>query len=302
MARRRNAAKRSSGGRVGGGGAPNAKGAIVFLALLAAVVGGVVLYKQGGWGGAASGSRTTPHPAQGQVPVSRTQGNVVRPPVEPVPQIKQETPPAVGQKSIQERLADIGPAGRARLTPLFAKAKVAYPPSTIVLVVLKKEKTLELWAGDDPENFRPITAYRVSDISGHAGPKLHDGDRQVPEGIYRVVGLNPNSKNILSLLLDYPNETDRLHARQDGRTDLGGELTIHGGESSVSSIPVGSQAIEELFTLAAESGIGRLKVVIMPCDLRKGEIPDTAGDAPLWTPELYRQIKTELAWMVAPGA
>ena len=54
-----------------------------------------------------------------------------------------------------------------------------------------------------------ICVYPVLGASGVLGPKLKEGDRQVPEGVYRVPELNPNSDFHLSLRLDYPNEFDR---------------------------------------------------------------------------------------------
>ena len=55
----------------------------------------------------------------------------------------------------------------------------------------------------------------VLGASGGLGPKLREGDRQVPEGVYSIVYLNPNSVAHLSLALGYPNAFDRAHA--DGR-------------------------------------------------------------------------------------
>ncbi|WP_235378866.1 hypothetical protein [Candidatus Coxiella mudrowiae] len=52
--------------------------------------------------------------------------------------------------------------------------------------------------------------------SGGPGPKLHDRDHQVPEGIYNIVGYNPDSRFDLSLMLNYPNAFDQYHAELDG--------------------------------------------------------------------------------------
>jgi murein L,D-transpeptidase YafK len=204
-------------------------------------------------------------------------------------------------KSIPDRLVQFGAAARMRLKPAFEKAHVAYPPSTIALVGLKRERLLELWAGDDPENFHPIKTYRVSDVSGRSGPKLRQGDKQVPEGVYHVAAINPNSKFYLSLLLDYPNEMDRARAQQEGRSNLGGDITIHGGGASVSSLPVGQETIEELFTLAADTGPQKIRVIVAPWDLRKPGALSPESGSPAWSGELYQRIREELMAMTSRG-
>ena len=70
----------------------------------------------------------------------------------------------------------------------FAKAKVSYPPREVTFIALKQEKKLELWARDNGE-FRFIRDYFIMAASGEAGPKLRQGDRQVPEGIYRIASV-----------------------------------------------------------------------------------------------------------------
>ena len=59
-------------------------------------------------------------------------------------------------------------------------------------------------------------------FSGTLGPKLREGDGQIPEGIYGIGYLNPNSSYYLSLKVTYPNASDRARAKKDGRTNLGG--------------------------------------------------------------------------------
>lgn len=54
-------------------------------------------------------------------------------------------------------------------------------------------------------------------MEGGPGPKLHDrDDHQVPEGIYNIVGYNPDSRFDLSLMLNYPNAFDQYHPELDG--------------------------------------------------------------------------------------
>src|SRR5262245_12402843 len=52
--------------------------------------------------------------------------------------------------TVEERVAQLGAAARGRLAPYFARAKVAYPPTQVVLVGLKAERRLEVYAaGND---------------------------------------------------------------------------------------------------------------------------------------------------------
>ena len=80
-------------------------------------------------------------------------------------------------------------------------------------------------------------------FSGTLGPKLREGDGQIPEGLYRIEYLNPNSSYHLSLKIDYPNAFDREKGRSDGRERLGYDIFIHGKSVTVGCIPIGDEAI-----------------------------------------------------------
>ncbi|HWW59926.1 MAG TPA: L,D-transpeptidase family protein [Thermoanaerobaculia bacterium] len=202
---------------------------------------------------------------------------------------------ARGPRSVADVLAKYGPGARARLKPFFTRAKVQYPPKRLALLVFKDEKRVAVWADG-----RFIRAYPVLAASGHAGPKLREGDSQVPEGLYRISGLNPNSSYHLSMRISYPNPFDLRKAALDGRTRLGGDIFMHGKALSIGCVAVGDPAIEELFTLVAETTLPRTNVIIAPNDLRaRGAI--LHEESPRWTAELYRAIAAALAqyplWM-----
>lgn len=69
---------------------------------------------------------------------------------------------------------------------------------SLTLVALKEEHLLEVWANRDGQVPRRIRRYPFTASSGGPGPKLREGDGQIPEGIYRVEYLNPNSSYHLS--------------------------------------------------------------------------------------------------------
>ncbi len=211
--------------------------------------------------------------------------------------------PADAERTVSDVLKTIGPEAEARLKPYFASAGVAYPPRRIALIGLKDEMELELWAKNDA-GWVHIRTYEILAASGDLGPKQRIGDHQVPEGIYHVTELNPNSRFHLSMKIDYPNGFDMEKAMEDHRKSLGGDIFIHGKAKSVGCIAVGDKAIEELFVVAAKTGIANAIVVIAPNDLRRWK-PwlDASQKHPSWLPELYNSISREMSkFREKPGA
>lgn len=202
-----------------------------------------------------------------------------------------EKPPLL---TIEERLALIATSSLERLSPKFAAAGVPYPPEEATLVGLKAEKRLQLYAHGPGQAWRLVHSYRVLAASGVAGPKLREGDRQVPEGLYDIDLLNPNSKFSVSMRVSYPNDFDKAMALVEKRKDpLGGAIMIHGRSSSIGCLAMGDPAAEELFVLAHDIGIEKLKVIIAPVDFRSKPRPKLAG-APVWLDGLYAQIESAL--------
>ncbi len=200
-----------------------------------------------------------------------------------------------GKKTVQDRLEQYGPTARARMEPHFVRQRISYPPREVVLVGFKNEKGLQVYAAGEDGKPRFIRSYPVVAASGRIGPKLRYGDCQVPEGIYNITFLNPNSRYHLSLRIGYPNEFDRAMAAKEGREDLGGDIMIHGSSVSVGCLAMGDEAAEDLFVLAADTGIENMKVILSPVDFRKLGLPPDCPDLPAWADELHRSIKAELS-------
>ena len=182
------------------------------------------------------------------------------------------------------------------LAARFASRGVGYPPQDVALVALKSEARLELWArAGDRWTF--VRSYLIRAASGRLGPKLREGDHQVPEGVYDVTALNPSSRYHLSLRLDYPNAFDRARASEDGRDRLGGDIMIHGGAMSVGCLALGDSAIEEMYALVERIGTESVRVVVSPLDLRRidaSRAQALAGPRPRWLGDLYASIATAL--------
>ncbi len=180
-----------------------------------------------------------------------------------------------------------------RLRPDMQRSGLDALTGKVALICLKEEKILEAWLKPQNGNWTLLKSYKFTGSSGGEGPKLKEGDQQIPEGVYRIEYLNPNSLFYLSMKIDYPNAFDRQKAGADGRTELGNNIFIHGSNATIGCIPVGNQNIEEVFFLVAENGIGNAKVILAPYDMRREQKnPVLSGIS--WSDELYRSIRAEL--------
>lgn len=170
----------------------------------------------------------------------------------------------------------------------------------LALVGLKQERMLEVWCeiGDE---WSLVKRYPFTAFSGTLGPKLREGDGQIPEGVYRIISLNPNSSYHLSMELNYPNRSDRARAEADGRTKLGNEIFIHGKDVTIGCIPIGDSGIEELFYLVAKTGVDNVEVIIAPLDFRRrSDSEEIQIDGIDWEKERYAEIKAALAKFSVP--
>ncbi|MGZ3479770.1 MAG: L,D-transpeptidase family protein [Myxococcaceae bacterium] len=163
---------------------------------------------------------------------------------------------------VQSARARAGP----RVTRTLEEAGVPRPHA-LLLRVFKEERLLEVWAAVAPGGpFVHLGDHPVCASSGGPGPKARTGDGQVPEGLYRVERFNPWSNFHLSMRLDYPNAADR--ARNPGVPvgALGGEIFVHGACATIGCIPLGDEAIEEVYLAALDTRArgGEVRVLILP--------------------------------------
>lgn len=202
--------------------------------------------------------------------------------------------------TVEQRLAQYGYAVATRLSPVFTAAKVDYPPHEVAYVAFKDLRQLQVYARNSrTARWKFVKLYPVLAASGKPGPKLLEGDRQVPEGLYQAEFLNANSRFHLSIRLNYPNEFDRRMALRDNRTRLGGDIMIHGNEVSIGCLAMGDEAAEDLFILAAQVGKEHTRIVVSPTDFRlRAGAP--SHQLPLWTTQLYNDLRSELKQYPAP--
>jgi murein L,D-transpeptidase YafK len=159
-------------------------------------------------------------------------------------------------------------------------------PDQFTFITLKAEKQLELWFVKGAKTYF-VKSYPILAASGVAGPKLKEGDLQVPEGFYKISWLNPNSDLHLSLQVNYPNDFDKKNAQQEGRTQLGGDIFVHGKAMSLGCVAIGDDAIEEVFYMCSKIGIKNSVFLSMPHDFRKKAI---VPQDKIWLNELYQQL------------
>ncbi len=129
-------------------------------------------------------------------------------------------------------------AGCEDTTPSAMRAYYPIPPETVakmhdigssqnaaVLIrTYKKEAEFEVWKQRADGKYALLKTFPMCRWSGQLGPKVREGDRQVPEGFYTIAPgqMNPNSNYYLSFNVGYPNAYDRAL----GHT--GGMIMVHG--------------------------------------------------------------------------
>ena len=121
--------------------------------------------------------------------------------------------------------------------------------SPVLIQIFKEEHELDLWRMNENHQYVLINRFEICRFSGDLGPKLKQGDRQAPEGIYSVSSeqLNYHSVEYLSFDTGYPNAYDRAH----GRT--GASLMVHGGCSSAGCYAINDAPMQDLFAAVRDS-------------------------------------------------
>jgi len=125
--------------------------------------------------------------------------------------------------------------------------------SPILVRVFKEESELEVWKQDTTGHFQILKVYPICRWSGDLGPKLHEGDRQAPEGFYTITPelMNPNSNYYLAINTGFPNGFDKANDRD------GTFLMIHGDCWSSGCYAMTDEQMGEIYSLARDSLGGR---------------------------------------------
>lgn len=120
--------------------------------------------------------------------------------------------------------------------------------SEVFIRIFKAESELELWLRKE-NRFVLLDTYPICHWSGTIGPKMAEGDKQNPEGFYKIrrrqlhlIGRWPRSLNV-----GYPNPYDRAL----GRT--GSYILVHGGCSSTGCFAMTDPVMQEIYGLTEKA-------------------------------------------------
>ena len=164
----------------------------------------------------------------------------------------------------------------------FRAAKAAWPPKSIYIRAFKDEDLIELWASPHKkhEAWRLVKRFPICARSGTLGPKLKEGDGQVPEGFYVINRFNPNSSYHLSLGINYPHRADRALSRARD-VKPGSDIFIHGDCVTIGCLPIENEPMERLYLaalLARDQGQAKIPVHIFPCRLHQRSCEEKLGE------------------------
>jgi murein L,D-transpeptidase YafK len=122
----------------------------------------------------------------------------------------------------------------------------------VLIRSFKKEAELEIWKQGSGGRYVLLKTYPMCRWSGQLGPKVREGDRQVPEGFYTVTpgGMMPNSAYYLSFNIGFPNAYDRA------RGYTGNAIMVHGICSSAGCFSMTDTQIEEIYAIVREAFAG----------------------------------------------
>lgn len=131
--------------------------------------------------------------------------------------------------------------------------------SPVLIRTYKKEAELEIWKMAADGHYVHLKTFPMCRWSGQLGPKVKEGDRQVPEGFYSITPgqMNPNSAYYLSFNVGYPNALDRALGHS------GGSIMVHGVCSSAGCFSMTDQQIAEIYAIAREGFNGGQRAIQM---------------------------------------
>jgi murein L,D-transpeptidase YafK len=114
--------------------------------------------------------------------------------------------------------------------------------SPVFIRVYKQTSEMELWVQQGPR-FALYKTYGICRWSGGLGPKFYEGDRQSPEGLYRITSadLIVNARWDRAMNINYPNAFDVLNGRS------GSSILIHGKCGSIGCFAIQDKNVEEVY-------------------------------------------------------
>ena len=149
----------------------------------------------------------------------------------------------------------------------FLIADALYPITGVFFRAFKDEEILEMWGRAQNGHYVLVEKYKFSAMSGMLGPKRKELDYQIPEGFYFVERYNPVSRHLLSLGLNFPNESDLI---LNDKSSPGSDIFIHGGNVTIGCIAITDELVKEVFIaafMAQSNGLQKVHAHIFPARL-----------------------------------
>jgi murein L,D-transpeptidase YafK len=179
-----------------------------------------------------------------------------------VVELKDEAAVRAGKEQALPAPATPAPSGVASEREARLAAKGFALGSPVFIRIFKSESQLELWMQKEGR-FELFSTYPICYWSGTLGPKVSEGDRQAPEGLYFVgpEQLHRTGRWPRSLDLGFPNAVDRASAR------TGSNILVHGGCTSVGCFAMTNPGSDEIFALseaALRNGQPAIQVHVFP--------------------------------------
>lgn len=136
------------------------------------------------------------------------------------------------------------------------------PAGPLLIRIFKQESELELWMKKDVR-FELFATYPICRWSGKLGPKLREGDRQAPEGLYSVGASQIHHQGRLPRSLDigFPNSFDQANGRS------GSYILLHGGCKSAGCFAMTDPVMDKIYSLSEQAlaqGQDRIQVHVFP--------------------------------------
>lgn len=146
--------------------------------------------------------------------------------------------------------------------------------SAVFIRVYKQTSEMELWV-QQGARYVHFKTYGICRWSGGLGPKMYEGDRQSPEGLYHITAadliVNPRWDRAMNI--NYPNSYDVVNGRS------GSGILIHGKCGSVGCFAIQDQNVEEVYgAVRAALNNGQAEIPVLALPFRFASVAPTVND------------------------
>jgi murein L,D-transpeptidase YafK len=161
-----------------------------------------------------------------------------------------------------ERSSALTAVARETLLAAEFAAKGLKLGSPVFIRIYKQTSKMELWV-QQGSRYVLFKTFGICRWAGGLGPKMYEGDRQSPEGLYHISSedliVNPRWHRAMNI--NYPNRFDVINGRG------GSGILIHGKCGSVGCFAIQDGNVEEVYDAvraALHKGQARIPVLALP--------------------------------------